>query len=378
MRVTRTRTRAVRVSVVMVMVVVVMSVSMVVLRVMLSAVVRVVVVPRPRGERATSVSVAGTKPTEHRGKTWERASMETAMVVMYLMLTARGGQRGAEITCWAGHPLLERRCSEWMRCLLTWMVWCTRVRGPFQMLLRAYEKWRCECRWDISPTTPPAVTARSRHTCGSWGWMSRPNTLSPHRRPPCGCWPNTLPHPRACLWSVGRNMGWASAVAGGIAPGNGTLVSAVHTAAERMPLVAGKPETPIFVEACSRFVVRTPLMSGDRLDTDILGAHRAGLVSALVLTGIDGAKQVLSADAASRPRSILGTLAELHEAYPLTTVAADATVTVGRARVRVEGRRVVIINSGQNKLDLLRAGCRAIWNSSVGIHSMDVPEELYR
>src|SRR6218665_49704 len=217
MRVTRTRTRAGRVSVGMgmggggvsgsvggVVVVVVMWVWVVVLRVMLSAVVRVVVVPRPRGERATSVSVAGTKPTEHRGKTWERASMETAMVVMYLMLTARGGQRGAEITCWAGHPLLERRCSEWMRCLLTWMVWCTRVRGPFQMLLRAYEKWRCECRWDISPTTPPAVTARSRHTCVSWGWMSRPNTLSPHRRPPCGCWPNTLPHPRACLWSVGR------------------------------------------------------------------------------------------------------------------------------------------------------------------------------
>src|SRR6218665_544818 len=178
-------------------------------------------------------------------------------------------------------------------------------------------------------------------------------------------------------WIV-TNMDWTIPVAGGIAPGNGTLVSAVHTAAERMPLVAGKPETPIFVEACSRFGVRTPLMIGDRLDTDILGAHRAGLVSALVLTGIDGAKQVLSADAARRPRDILGTLAELHEAYPLTTVAADATVTVGRARVRVEGRRVVIINSGQNKLDLLRAGCRAIWNSSVGIHSMDVPEELYR
>src|SRR6218665_53334 len=128
MRVTRTRTRAGRVSVVMVMVVVVMSVSMVVLRVMLSAggrvgvlvvmvlvvvvmsvgmvvlrvmlsgVVRVVVVPRQRGERATSVSVAGTKPTEHRGKTWERASMETAMVVMYLMLTAPSRQRAPDIT----------------------------------------------------------------------------------------------------------------------------------------------------------------------------------------------------------------------------------------------------------------------------------------
>ena len=40
-----------------------------------------------------------------------------------------------------------------------------------------------------------------------------------------------------------------------------------------------------------------PLFIGDRLDTDIRGANRVGMESVLVLTGIDGPKQLLAAAA---------------------------------------------------------------------------------
>ena len=76
------------------------------------------------------------------------------------------------------------------------------------------------------------------------------------------------------------------------------------------------PRRPIFEEARRRFGAERPLVVGDRLDTDILGANRAGMASAVVLTGIDRAKQVLAADAASRPDFILGDLRGAARAVP--------------------------------------------------------------
>lgn len=176
---------------------------------------------------------------------------------------------------------------------------------------------------------------------------------------------------------IATNMDWTIPVARGIAPGNGTLVSAVHAAVGRLPVVAGKPETPIFEEAKRRFCADRPLVVGDRLDTDILGANRAGMASALVLTGIDHPKQVLAADAKSRPDFVLGDLRELHEPYPAVDTLRDGAVRVRRARVRVDGNRVVVIAEGDSRLDLLRAACAAIWSSGTPIHALDVPARLY-
>lgn len=176
---------------------------------------------------------------------------------------------------------------------------------------------------------------------------------------------------------IATNMDWTIPVARGIAPGNGTLVSAVHTAVGRFPLVAGKPETPIFDEARRRFASESPLVVGDRLDTDILGANRAGMTSAVVLTGIDRAKQLLAADASSRPNFILADLRGLHEPYPAAERVRDGAIRVGGARVRVDGRRVVIADEGDGGLDLLRAACAAIWQSGIAIHALDVPPRLY-
>ncbi|MFF2495728.1 HAD-IIA family hydrolase [Agromyces sp. NPDC058064] len=176
---------------------------------------------------------------------------------------------------------------------------------------------------------------------------------------------------------IATNMDWTIPVARGIAPGNGTLVSAVHTAVGRFPLVAGKPETPIFEEARRRFDAATPLVVGDRLDTDILGANRAGMASAIVLTGIDRAKQLLAADAKSRPDFILADLRGLHEPYPAVEQRRGGAIRVREAKVVVEGTRVEILSEGGDALDLLRAACAAIWGSGIAIHALDVPTRLY-
>ncbi|SKC55034.1 Haloacid Dehalogenase Superfamily Class (subfamily) IIA [Okibacterium fritillariae] len=177
---------------------------------------------------------------------------------------------------------------------------------------------------------------------------------------------------------IATNTDWTIPQARGIAPGNGTLVSAVHTAIGRLAVVAGKPEVPIFEEAKARFGATKPLFIGDRLDTDILGANRAGIDSVLVLTGIDKAKHVLAADKFSRPTYILEDLRQLHEPYPETRLSKDGrTATVREATVSIEGNDVVIVAEGDGGIDLLRAACQAIWSSGRAIYGLNVPERLY-
>ncbi|MBX3099471.1 MAG: HAD-IIA family hydrolase [Salinibacterium sp.] len=177
---------------------------------------------------------------------------------------------------------------------------------------------------------------------------------------------------------IATNTDWTIPQARGTAPGNGTLVAAVHTAIGRLPIVAGKPEVAIFSEAMTRFGTSAALMIGDRLDTDILGAHRAGIPSVLVLTGIDQAKQVLGAVPEERPTYILEDLRQLNQTYPetITTEAPGITRTsVGGATVRREGGTLTV-ECGTG-IDLLRAGAAAIWNSGAAIYALDVPPELY-
>jgi len=177
---------------------------------------------------------------------------------------------------------------------------------------------------------------------------------------------------------IATNTDWTIPVARGIAPGNGTLVAAVHTAVGRLPIVAGKPEAAIFVEAVNRFDAKHALFIGDRLDTDILGANRAGIPAALVLTGIDRAKQALAADANSRPAFLLDDLRQLHEPYPETEFSKDgATATVAGATVRIRGADVEITSEGDGGINLLRAACAVIWRSGRPIYGLNVPERLY-
>ena len=179
---------------------------------------------------------------------------------------------------------------------------------------------------------------------------------------------------------IATNTDWTIPVARGIAPGNGTLVSAVHTAVGRLPIVAGKPEIAMFDLAVERFSAKKAVVIGDRLDTDILGANRAGLESILVLTGIDKAKQVLAAEKSQRPTYIVDDLRGLHEPYPETATTSEGSATltrVGDAIVRRDGENLTVDTAGESRINLLRAGAAAIWNSGVAIYGLRVSPELY-
>ncbi len=178
---------------------------------------------------------------------------------------------------------------------------------------------------------------------------------------------------------VATNTDWTIPQARGTAPGNGTLVSAVHTAVGRLPVVAGKPERAIFDAAATRFGASSALFIGDRLDTDILGANRAGMASALVMTGIDGPKQVLAAEPESRPGFLLGDLRELFAPYPRSVETAKRGVrlfTVGKAVVKLAGRAVTLQRAGE-PIDVLRAAAATIWGSGSPIYNLEVAPELY-
>jgi ribonucleotide monophosphatase NagD (HAD superfamily) len=179
---------------------------------------------------------------------------------------------------------------------------------------------------------------------------------------------------------VATNTDWTIPVARGIAPGNGTLVSAVHLAVGRLPVFAGKPERAIFDFARDKFAADNPLVIGDRLDTDILGANRAGMRSALVLTGIDGRKQAIAAAEEQQPTYILGDLRELSTEYPesiVTDKADTVTVTVGNSSVTMTANVVRVKRKGSDPLNLLRAGCTAIYRSGLRIYGLDVEPAIY-
>jgi ribonucleotide monophosphatase NagD (HAD superfamily) len=180
---------------------------------------------------------------------------------------------------------------------------------------------------------------------------------------------------------VATNTDWSIPVEGGVAPGNGALVSAVHLAVGRLATFAGKPEKEIFDVALERFgPVGDALMIGDRLDTDILGANRAGIRSALVLTGIDTPKTLLASDESQRPTFVLEDLRDLHKTYPETIRSEDSdgvqTVEVGRAVVRRKGHVIRVARPGK-KIDLIRAGATIIHDSGLKIFGLDVDPQIY-
>ncbi len=86
---------------------------------------------------------------------------------------------------------------------------------------------------------------------------------------------------------IATNMDATVPTPRGAAPGNGALVRLIAQAAGREPdAVAGKPERPLHHESVRRTGARNPVVVGDRMDTDIEGANRAGVPSLLVLTGV--------------------------------------------------------------------------------------------
>ena len=107
----------------------------------------------------------------------------------------------------------------------------------------------------------------------------------------------------------------------GLAPGNGLLVRLISDFAEVTPQIAGKPQRPLLDETRRRVEGEHPLMIGDRLDTDIAGAHRAETDSLLVMTGVTGLAELVGAPPEVRPCFVAADLTGLLDPHPAPVVA---------------------------------------------------------
>jgi 4-nitrophenyl phosphatase len=99
----------------------------------------------------------------------------------------------------------------------------------------------------------------------------------------------------------------------GFLPGAGAIVAAVRAASGIAPLVIGKPEPAIFRAILEAAGVQAgdALAIGDNPDADVVAAHRAGIPSILVLTGVvDAAAAALLSDD-RRPDAIAAGPAEV-------------------------------------------------------------------
>jgi HAD superfamily hydrolase (TIGR01457 family) len=85
---------------------------------------------------------------------------------------------------------------------------------------------------------------------------------------------------------VATNADASFPAADGLWPGAGALLAVVTTTTGAEPEVVGKPFAPLFESALRRGGGGRPLVMGDRLDTDIVGAANLGWDTMLVLTGV--------------------------------------------------------------------------------------------
>ncbi|XP_078670202.1 glycerol-3-phosphate phosphatase-like [Branchiostoma floridae x Branchiostoma belcheri] len=75
---------------------------------------------------------------------------------------------------------------------------------------------------------------------------------------------------------------------GRVIPGTGCILAAVHTAADRDPVILGKPSKFMFEVIKERHDLdpNRTMMIGDKLTTDIMLGHNCGLTTLLVLSGV--------------------------------------------------------------------------------------------
>ena len=136
---------------------------------------------------------------------------------------------------------------------------------------------------------------------------------------------------RGAFW-VATNMDRTIPTPQGRVLGNGALVTALAHATGAVPVVAGKPEPPLMLESVERSHAVTPLVVGDRLDTDIEGANRSGLPSLLVLTGVTDWFDLLDIPDHLRPTYLGRDLTALLEPAPPVTVEQSDGQLAGRCR----------------------------------------------
>ncbi|MEV0530924.1 HAD-IIA family hydrolase [Kitasatospora sp. NPDC050463] len=162
---------------------------------------------------------------------------------------------------------------------------------------------------------------------------------------------------------VASNTDLTVPTAGGIAPGNGTLVAAVRAATGVEPEVAGKPLPPMHRETVLRTGAQRPLVVGDRLDTDIEGAFNGGVDSLLVFTGVTTAAQLLTARVEHRPTYLAEDLRGLLVAHPSVTEQPGGGFGCGGWVAVAQDGVLRLDGAGADRWDGLRALCAAAWTA---------------
>jgi HAD superfamily hydrolase (TIGR01450 family) len=165
------------------------------------------------------------------------------------------------------------------------------------------------------------------------------------------------------LW-VAANVDLTLPSERGLLPGNGSMVAALRAATDAEPQVAGKPSPTLMADALARGDFHTPLVVGDRLDTDIAGANAAELPSLMVLSGVSSARDAVRATPAERPTYIAHDLRSLHSAGDAVQVASQPAwrVDVGRVAVTVSATGE---DPGDDGLSVVRATARAVWDANL-------------
>lgn len=161
------------------------------------------------------------------------------------------------------------------------------------------------------------------------------------------------------LWWVASNTDMTLPTSFGVAPGHGTMVRMLQQFSGVDPEVAGKPARPLFDETLRRVGGQRPLMVGDRLDTDIEGAHHAEVDSLLVLTGVTGLPELVAAPPELRPTYLSAGLTGLLRPHPAVATAGTRAHVGGWTADVVDGR-LHVTGSGSTD-DWWRAVGSAAW-----------------
>jgi glycerol-1-phosphatase len=151
----------------------------------------------------------------------------------------------------------------------------------------------------------------------------------------------------------------------GLLPGNGSMVAALRTATDQEPQVAGKPAPTLLNDALARGTFDSPLVVGDRLDTDIAGANAAGLPSLLVLTGVSTAAEMVYAVAQERPTYVADDLRSLYDDASTLRIAPHPAW-----RIEIGPGVVTVYSTGQDAQDpltVVRAIASAVWHAGLDL-----------
>lgn len=146
----------------------------------------------------------------------------------------------------------------------------------------------------------------------------------------------------------------------GLGPGHGVQVRMLSDFAGVTPTVAGKPARALLDETVRRVGGSRPLMVGDRLDTDIEGAHNAGVDSLCVLTGVTDLSALVAAPPPLRPTYLAPDLAALVEPHP-APVVVDGAAELGGWRADVDGAGELHVRGGGSLPDWWRCAVTAAW-----------------